>query len=216
MAGKKRRRDRSAGSGAGPIPTGSKAPPPRRRPARSLWPYWIGGSLAVLAVAIAVIAFTTNSGANHSGPSPSPSPPPGSPIDGIKCEAEMVQTHFHAHLALLQDGNQVPLPASIGISQEAQCLYWLHTHQIDGIIHAESPGQAKFTLGQFFDVWGQPLSLIQAGPLTAPTGQRLHIFVDGNPFTDDPRSIELQPHQLLVIEVGREVPPPSYGFPPGY
>lgn len=26
-------------------------------------------------------------------------------MDGVKCEVEMVQTHFHAHLALLQDGN---------------------------------------------------------------------------------------------------------------
>ncbi len=80
--------------------------------------------MAVLAVAITVIAFTTNSGANHSGPSPSPSRPAGSPIDSIKCESEMIQTHFHAHLALLQDGNDVPLAADIGISQEAQCLYW--------------------------------------------------------------------------------------------
>jgi hypothetical protein len=214
MAGEKRRRDRSAGSGAGPLATGSKAPPPRRRPPRSLWPYWIGGTLAVLVVTIAVIA--TNSGASHSGPSPSPSSPPGSPIDGIKCESEMVQTHFHAHLALLRDGNDVPLPAGIGISQDAQCLYWLHTHQTDGIIHIESPGQARFTLGQFFDIWGQPLSQTQAGPLTAPLGQQLHIFVDGNPFSGDPRSIELQPHQLLVFELGREVPPPGYSFPPGY
>jgi hypothetical protein len=125
MAGKKRRRDTTAGSWAGPA---SKATQRRRPTKRSVWPYWLGGALAVIAAVIAAIAFTTSSGANHSGPTPSPSPPPGAPIDGIKCEAEMVQTHFHAHLALLQDGNQVPLPAGIGISQEAQCLYWLHTH----------------------------------------------------------------------------------------
>jgi hypothetical protein len=216
MAGKRRRRDTTAGSGVGPKAPALKATQRKRPAKRSVWPYWLGGTAAVLAAAIAAIAFTANSGANHSAPTPTPSPPPGAPIDGIRCEAEMVQTHFHAHLALLQDGNQVPLPAGIGISQEAQCLYWLHTHQTDGIIHVESPGQAKFTLGQFFDVWGQPLTQTQAGPLTAPSGQQLHIFVDGNPFSGDPRSIELQSHQLLVIEIGQEVPPPGYSFPPGY
>jgi hypothetical protein len=91
-----------------------------------------------------------------------------------------------------------------------------HTHQTDGIVHVESPGQAKFTLGQFFDVWGQPLTQTQAGPQTAPSGQKLRIFVDGNPYSGDPRSIELQPHQLRVIEAGQEVPPPAYSFPVGY
>lgn len=127
----------------------------------------------------------------------------------------MVQTHFHAHLALLQDGNPVALPANIGISQEAQCLYWLHTHQTDGIIHIESPGASTFTLGQFFDIWDQPLSSTQAGPLVVPAGQMLHIYIGGVAFSGDPRSIELRPHQLLVIEAGQDVPVPAYTFPPG-
>lgn len=127
----------------------------------------------------------------------------------------MVQTHFHANLPLLQDGNPIPLPAGIGISQDAQWLYWLHTHKTDRIIHIESPRASKFTLGQFFDIWGQSLTSSQAGPLTAPAGQQLHIFVVGIAFLGDPRSIELQPHQQLVIEAGQEVPPPGYIFPAG-
>jgi len=37
------------------------------------------------------------------------------------------------------------------------CLYWLHTHVADGIIHIETPGERSFTLGEFFDIWNQPL-----------------------------------------------------------
>jgi len=124
--------------------------------------------------------------------------------------------HVHAELRVYVNGQQIPVPAQIGIDPQGRFLAPLHTHDSSGVIHIEAGRPYPFTLGQFFDVWGQPLSQTQAGPLTAPSGQQLHIFVDGNPFSGDPRSIELQPHQLLVIELGQEVPPPGYSFPRGY
>ncbi len=47
------------------------------------------------------------------------------------------------------------------------CFYWLHVHTTDGIVHIESPSKTQgFTLGQFFDIWGVPLSSTQVGPAT--------------------------------------------------
>lgn len=123
--------------------------------------------MAVVGAAVAIIVFTTASGTNYSTATPTRTPPAGSPIDGIKCESEMTQTHYHAHLALLDNGKDVAAPAGIGINQDAGCLYWLHTHQTNGIVHIESPGPSKFTLGRLLDIWGQPLSSARAGPLTA-------------------------------------------------
>jgi hypothetical protein len=143
------------------------------------------------------------------------SPTQTRPIDGIPCTAEMLQVHFHAHLALLNDGRPVSLPAGIGIRRDRDCLYFLHTHKPDGIIHIEAPSRRIFTLGQFFDIWGKPLSAQQADGLTSRRGQTLHVFVNGRRYTGDPRRIRLAPHQLLTIEAGREVPPPAYRFPAG-
>ena len=47
-----------------------------------------------------------------------------------------------------------------------QCIYWLHTHAPDGVIHIESPTQRIYTLGNFFDDWRQPLSADQVGGAT--------------------------------------------------
>lgn len=154
--------------------------------------------------------------ATPAGSSSNPTAQSGVPIDGIKCTNEKLDTHFHAHLALLQDGQPVTLPAGIGISNQAQCLYSLHTHQTDGVIHVESQIPTAFTLGQFFDIWGQPLSLTQSGPLVLPAGQSLHVSIDGATFSGDPRGIQLRPHQVLVIGAGQEVPPPPYEFPTNY
>ena len=71
------------------------------------------------------------------------------PIDGIPCTAEMLRVHFHAHLALLDDGRPVSLPAGIGIRQHSDCLYFLHTHKPDGIIHIEAPSRRTFTLSTY-------------------------------------------------------------------
>jgi hypothetical protein len=167
-----------------------------------------------------VLIPATNQVANEPTAAPDASSSPGAlsgaPIDGIRCESEQVDTHYHAHLLLLQDGRQVALPAGIGISNAARCLYSLHTHQADGLIHIESRAPTAFTLGQFFDIWGHPLSSTQSGPLAVPAGQSLHVFVDGAPFSGDPRRIELRRHQVLVIEAGSEVRPPGYEFQAGF
>jgi hypothetical protein len=132
-------------------------------------------------------------------------------IDGIRCQPEHLESHYHAHLALLRDGKHVKVPALIGIDLQHQCLYWLHTHDATGIMHIESPDTRTYTLGNFFDVWGRPLSKTQADTLHG----KLKVFIGNRPYSGDPRNIVLKPHELITIEQGRVVEPPQFTFPPG-
>ncbi len=125
--------------------------------------------------------------------------PSGQPVDGIRCDQmEGAVFHIHQHLALYDRGKAVPVPSDVGRPLVGQCLYWLHTHTPDGIIHIESPVYRSFTLGQFFDIWGQPLSPSVAGPVRAK--EKLTVFVDGEPYHGNPRAIELAQHTDIVIE----------------
>jgi hypothetical protein len=91
------------------------------------------------------------------------------------------------------------------------CFYWLHTHTGDGIIHIESPVQRTFTLGDFFAIWGQPLSSSQAASATGP----VIAYVNGERSSGDPSQIALQAHQIIQLDVGDETPPRPFMFPPG-
>lgn len=133
----------------------------------------------------------------------------GLPIDGIHCESqEGVVEHIHSHLQIFNRGRRVEVPAQIGIMPIAGCLYWLHTHAADGIVHIESPVVRTFTLGQFFDIWGQSLSRSVAGSVRAPRGQTLRFTVNGRLWRGDPRSIPLRDHEEIVIQNG-----PPFGTP---
>lgn len=141
----------------------------------------------------------------------------GAPVDGIPCQAEMVQVHVHSHLAIFENGKQVQVPAFIGMAPTPQggCLYWLHTHGPDGIIHVEAasagnPSGGHYTLGNFFHIWGQPLSANQVGPFKGP----VTAFVNGVAYDGDPNTIPMQSHKQIVLEIGKPVvPPPIYAFP---
>ena len=128
--------------------------------------------------------------------------PTGEPIDGIKCEqAEGAVFHIHQHLAIFDRGRAVAVPDDVGRPIVGQCLYWLHTHTTNGIIHVESPSFRTYTLGQFFDIWGEPLSAtVVASARTKPGGMR--VYVDGHPYPGNPRKIELAQHTDIAIEVG--------------
>ncbi len=140
-----------------------------------------------------------------------------SPVDGITCGLkEELAYHIHAHLQVFEDGASRYLPGGIGIpgSQVVQssegpvaaggkCIYWLHTHAPDGVIHVESPTKRIYTLGNFFNIWRQPLSKTQVaeakGTVTA--------LVNGQPWTKDLRAIPLLPHAVIQISVGQPIVP---------
>lgn len=145
----------------------------------------------------------------------------GQPVDGIEGSSrEMLKVHVHAHLALFNKGQQIAIPYGIGIVRPFQAtngfvgmgrgIYWLHTHDATGIIHVESPDERTYTLGQFFDIWGQPLTATDVAGLKGA----VHAFVDGKPYSGNPRGIVLGAHTQITLEVGAPtVRPPTYVFP---
>jgi hypothetical protein len=129
--------------------------------------------------------------------------PAGQPVDGIHCDSmEGSVLHIHQHLAIRDHGKAVPIPPDVGRPVVAQCLYWIHTHTPDGIIHIESPNFRSFTLSDFFDVWGEPLSRTGAAGAKLKKGEHVAIWVDGRPYAGDPRKIDLTNHLDVTIDVG--------------
>jgi hypothetical protein len=128
-------------------------------------------------------------------------------IDGVKCQSkERLDYHVHAHMSILVEGEQLPVPANIGVLEN--CLFWLHTHTDDGLLHIEAPEEQDFTLGQFFAVWGQPLSSTQLLDDTVEEGQEMQVTVDGETVSGDPADIILGDQQTIVIQLG-----PPFGTP---
>ncbi len=127
----------------------------------------------------------------------------GLPIDGIRCDvSEGAVEHVHTHLQLFDRGRAVRIPGQIGIPSSGGCLYWIHTHADDGIIHIESPVTGTFTLGQFFDIWDKTLSRTQADGVRTGRARALRVTVNGKRWRSDPRSIPLRDHEEIVIQSG--------------
>ncbi|GAC1589765.1 MAG: hypothetical protein NVS3B28_16120 [Candidatus Velthaea sp.] len=138
--------------------------------------------------------------------------PAGQPVDGIRCDAaEGVAMHIHPHLTIMDHGKQVRIPEDVGRPLGAQCLYWLHTHTPDGIVHIESPKVQTFTLGQFMDVWGEPMTKAGVGGAKPRKGEAVKVYVQGRPYAGDPRKIEFTQHLDIVVLVG-----PPYRVPPPF
>jgi hypothetical protein len=148
---------------------------------------------------------------------PASSTTPGTPVDGIQCApVEQLAYHIHSHLQVYVDGQPRALPAAIGmlgpVAQQTaygpfygaqQCIYWLHTHASDGVIHIESPTKRVYTLGNFFDEWHQPLSRTQV----ASAKGKVTAFLNGKAWKQDPRSIPLLPHASIQLDVGAPAVP---------
>jgi hypothetical protein len=138
-------------------------------------------------------------------------------VDGISCGAtEQLAYHIHAHLAVFVNGQSRAVPGGIGIpgsqvvkssqgpvANGGECIYWLHTHAPDGVIHIESPTQRIYTLGDFFDVWRQPLR----SDNVAGVKGKVTALVNGKPWTKSLRSIPLEPHAMIQLNVGSPAAP---------
>ncbi len=144
----------------------------------------------------------------------------GAPVDGIPCDTSAAVYHIHAHVTLFHDGLQVALPIAIGIMNPVyntagnyvdtgSCSYHLHVHDNSGIVHIENPSipTVPFTLGQVFDIWGEPLTNGNIAGFMGPT----IVYVGTSLFSGDSRTIPLSDHEQITLEVGG-----PYVFPPFY
>lgn len=63
--------------------------------------------------------------------------------------------HYHPHLVISANGEQMTIPANIGLIGGHNPM---HTHDADNVIHLEFTGRVKkddLRLGKFFDLWGK-------------------------------------------------------------
>jgi hypothetical protein len=160
-----------------------------------------------IVTALGALAFA--GGANRLlGQRVSQLPGKGPKIAGISCDAmEGSRLHIHQHLTILDHGVSMPIPLDVGRPASGQCLYWIHTHTPDGVIHIESPTNRTFILGDFFAIWGQPLTETRAATAVA-RGNKIKAWVDGKPYTGDLAKIPLLAHTDIVLEIGPPFPPP--------
>lgn len=129
--------------------------------------------------------------------------------------------HSHQHLDIYINGSHITVPGGIGISETAGIISPIHTHDDTGIIHIESPVQAEYTLGQFFDIWGVFFNDSCLGKYCTDGMNRLNVYVNGKKSVSNFRAITLEPYEEIVIIYinNQETPkniPSTYHFPPNY
>ena len=138
----------------------------------------------------------------------------GSAVDGLLCYGPRNKSEFkelyhaHSHLAIFKDGVRLAIPPFIGIVEDDTvantfCAYPLHTHDATGTIHVEPVDNNPVTLGQFFKIWGQPLTRTN---IAGQTSSQLAIYLkDGGnlrKYQGDPATIELKSYRSIVVQIG--------------
>ncbi|HEV8387413.1 MAG TPA: hypothetical protein VGQ03_07305 [Nitrososphaera sp.] len=110
--------------------------------------------------------------------------------------------HIHSQIELRNSGQNVVLPAEIGIASELwhdhsldqfgpsrALLAPIHTHDESGTIHIESVVKRDYTLGEFLSIWGMGQDKI------------LKVTSDDGLEIEDFRNHVLTKNERLIIEV---------------
>jgi hypothetical protein len=153
------------------------------------------------------------------GPAPRWRPPPLSPrsaagrsLGHLRC-TRAFRPRLRAHLEVFVDGLDVLIPPGIGVAapqrrdgayvRGGSCSYPLRTSEPTGVI--EIATRRRLTLGDFFDVWSQPLSQRRVLGFAAGPGLSLTVFVNGRRWRGGVRAVPLRRHASIVVELGRHV-----------
>ncbi|HLY30719.1 MAG TPA: hypothetical protein VKQ36_06800 [Ktedonobacterales bacterium] len=128
-------------------------------------------------------------------------------IDGMACATTLTSGQSsHIYLKIYVNGQQMQVPADVGVSVGKSCVYPITVPVGEpNVIHVETSSATQvYTLGNFFDLWGQPLSKTQVGSYKANSSHKLvfEVFDSSGKLTTittDPRQIQLLDHETVVI-----------------
>ena len=153
----------------------------------------------------------------------SPAVADGRVVGALACRRDDVP-RWGAHLELFAHGRAMIVPAGIGMAPPlrrhgayvltGRCSYAARTREPTGVIEIDH--RARVTLGEFFAVWGKPLSSRRLVGFTAAPGDAVRAYVGGRPWRGDLRAVPLRRHAEIVLELGAFIRPhASYRFPRG-
>ena len=161
------------------------------------------------------LPLTLGAGSRYRPPATSARVRGAAPIDGLRC-LRTAGARSGAHLEVFAHQHVVAIPAGIGVTppltlvadatvRGGRCYYPALTTDPTGVIDVR--GGARVTLGELFDIWGQPLGQRVVARFAAPAGSRVVAYVDGRRWAASPRTIVLSRHARIVLEVAGHVPP---------
>jgi hypothetical protein len=111
------------------------------------------------------------------------------------------KVHHHALIHIYNDGLLVPVAPNIGIHKPAYSS--VHTHDQTGVIHMESDVPHKFTLGNFFEIWGVRFGKASLGNLVNDGDKQVHVYVNGKPVAD-PVHYVMRDQDNIVVGYGTD------------
>jgi hypothetical protein len=190
----------ACGGGSTPAPSPAPEPPPPTQPTPD-------------GVTLASTYTDLVDGAANGQINWSDSTGTGAPIAGVTC-MDTPAIHLHSLVSIYKDGVRMALPQAIGL---AGCTYELHTHDRSGVVHVEPVVARPLTLGQFFAVWGQPLSRTAVAGLAGPA--RFYVIEQEilTRFDGDPADLTFGAHKEIVIIMGTAaIVLPRYRWPAGF
>jgi hypothetical protein len=145
------------------------------------------------------------------------------PVGRLRCGGAG-SNRYGVHLEVFARDLDVVIPAGIGVApprrregayvRGGRCQYPARTLEPTGLIEVDAG--TEITLGELFDLWGQPLSRKRVLGFRARRGGSVAAFVNGTRWSADPRTIPLRRHGAVVVEVDGFFPPSKrYAFPNG-
>jgi hypothetical protein len=194
----------ACGGGGGGSDNNPTPPPPPPPPP--------GGNVPPLSSTVIDVTNGQQIGSSHWGNGNTSTGGQGQPMAGLDCIAPGSipnAYHVHTHLSIFLNGQALTIPAGIGFVSQgtpSECNYPLHTHSLNGLLHVHGTAPGTFTLGQIFQIWGQPLSSADIAGLTS---MPVRVFVVDNGVvtenTGDWSAIELTSHRTITIQVGTDI-----------
>lgn len=114
----------------------------------------------------------------------------GELAEAVACvdSEQPLRQHIHSNLKIFVDGKEEIITPNIGLDNT--CHRALHTHDADGEIHVEANDRLVYTLGLFYNVWGETIER---------EGKELSVSVDGLPFNANPYEISLEDGKEIVL-----------------
>jgi hypothetical protein len=144
------------------------------------------------------------------GAGPKFHPPAATHPAGFRCTRG--GPRYGVHLELFARNRVVIVPGGIGV--RSSCAYPLRTRWPIGVIEVRAG--RRYTLGDFFRLWGQPLSPTRLAGFRTTRARPVRAYVGGSRRRGPLGAIPLRRHANIVLQLGRYIPPKKiFLFPRG-